>query len=947
MLANGKIAEFINYPSYGLNIFPCRNKRPLGAWESYQEKMATGETVAKWFGNDSNYNAFGIICGKISGSLYCFDFDNHLGNANQIFSNWRALINSCFAGLAEKTVIEKSINGGFHVYFRCPTIAELPKEERPGNKKLASMKAPDGRMEAIIETRGEGGFVVCSPTDGYTLQRGSFDQIASISKEQFDAIIELSKTFDERMKNEEAREFRSQNAELREVRELRSKNEECRSKNEEVRAGDDAFESYKDADVHGELLQQLGWQYLYTQEGIEYWKRPGKRETTVGGTWGATKSKRSFDCFSSNAEPMENGQSYSNIDLRMFVEGLNPKKKEDLRKAGKMLRSEGYGKPTTDYKKKETHTPTKRIQQEETDATADPEEFNAIEGDFWLHRPNPKLTFGGDMFDNELIFWTVTKTPTEKGGPVLSFEPDRYLNLLRFLGFCQYKNGKDNYNLIRIKDNIVYESDTGDIQRTLKELISSKKFPENINSEEQAISKRRLLKLLADKPKRLCDKDFLLGLETIDLYDDTQENEYFPNHTLLRDTETTAYRPYKNTILKITKEKIELIKYKDAPGLVRAEAIIQRNYRDLLNNDFSLFKNCVFRRFLANVCRSYPKEGGDKRVLNKDKFAALQTAIAYLMHGYKDQRITKAVILTEEKIGDDADDANGRTGKSLILLAIAQFIPTCKIDGKKFSKDDDFAWDNYKVGDMLIAIDDIIKNFDFETLFSLLTGALVVNPKHKARFVVPFEFSPKILITGNYPIKNNSASALDRMFILELSDYYSVDHRPSDETGGVMFFSKEWGDVEEFTCKDGSTVKATQWELFDNLMASIMQDYLEIGLVEYERVNWNQRQLDLIVPEIIQSFLEVEIKEAFDEAGEETEVIIRPDTLWQSFCEKVVNKENAELYLKKCTRRQLGRWLTAYLKACKYKTIKMVKKINGKAERIYIIALPEEARSGK
>lgn len=43
-----------------------------------------------------------------------------------------------------------------HVYYRCPTIA--------GNPTLAQRPGPEGRLDTLIETRGERGYAIIPPS---------------------------------------------------------------------------------------------------------------------------------------------------------------------------------------------------------------------------------------------------------------------------------------------------------------------------------------------------------------------------------------------------------------------------------------------------------------------------------------------------------------------------------------------------------------------------------------------------------------------------------------------------------------------------------------------------------------------------------------------------------------------------------------------------------------
>ncbi len=57
--------------------------------------------------------------------------------------------------------------------------------------------------------------------------------------------------------------------------------------------------------------------------------------------------------------------------------------------------------------------------------------------------------------------------------------------------------------------------------------------------------------------------------------------------------------------------------------------------------------------------------------ISDDRNFTMISAIGYLLHGFKDKSNTRAIILVDEKIPSDDDQANGGTGKSLFCDAIA------------------------------------------------------------------------------------------------------------------------------------------------------------------------------------------------------------------------------------------------------------------------------------
>ena len=147
----------LNYLAAGLSVLPARKKEkcPAFKWKEYQERLPTACEITAWFAN--NHDAVCIVCGKVSGNLEVIDFDNH----GELFPKWKDAIPS---NLFSKLVIEQTPSGGYHVAYKC-------ENEVSTNLKLVQGKRDD-KLVTLIETRGTGGLVLCSPTDGYIKKMG-------------------------------------------------------------------------------------------------------------------------------------------------------------------------------------------------------------------------------------------------------------------------------------------------------------------------------------------------------------------------------------------------------------------------------------------------------------------------------------------------------------------------------------------------------------------------------------------------------------------------------------------------------------------------------------------------------------------------------------------------------------------------------------------------------
>ena len=147
-------AAALEYLAAGLSVLPIGpDKKPVGEWEGYQTERATAEHVTAW-----RSPAVGILGGRISGNLWILDFDLE---AEELYPAWRALLAEKYPGLAEalEGAPVARTSKGYHVYMR------LPEARR--NETLAGYYAEEdgkNKLKKLIETRGEGGYVVAPPS---------------------------------------------------------------------------------------------------------------------------------------------------------------------------------------------------------------------------------------------------------------------------------------------------------------------------------------------------------------------------------------------------------------------------------------------------------------------------------------------------------------------------------------------------------------------------------------------------------------------------------------------------------------------------------------------------------------------------------------------------------------------------------------------------------------
>ncbi len=130
------VDEALRYREMGFSVIPLlqRDKRPEINWLEYQKRKPTEDEVRRWF-SDEKKNV-GIICGKVSGDLVVFDFDNQ---------ETMQFVISDIKSVSEKTLVVRT-GKGFHVYY---------KIKDPPYFKLPNL---------AVDVKGEGGYVVAPPS---------------------------------------------------------------------------------------------------------------------------------------------------------------------------------------------------------------------------------------------------------------------------------------------------------------------------------------------------------------------------------------------------------------------------------------------------------------------------------------------------------------------------------------------------------------------------------------------------------------------------------------------------------------------------------------------------------------------------------------------------------------------------------------------------------------
>lgn len=439
--------------------------------------------------------------------------------------------------------------------------------------------------------------------------------------------------------------------------------------------------------------------------------------------------------------------------------------------------------------------------------------------------------------DNEL--WKVEYDKNDK--KVISFTNRELLKFIAANGFYRIHTSdleKDDYKFVHIEDNVIQDSGINEIRNFVYQFVEENCKDEDVkeyfSSKVEYIMSNGKLSLL-----KMIDDNF-------DIFTPLTQNFYYRNGCV-EVTADTIERKEQHAI--IWHDKIISRDFQRCPIFKSVHKISDENFEITLTPQG---EKCEFLQFIRNTSNFWSEQdyvsSEEKRTWNLHMMNKI-TSIGFLLNDFKFQTELKAIIAMDGQMGD-IGQSNGRTGKSLIGMALKQMMEQTTIDGRNTKNDDDFLYTNVSPQTRNIFLDDVKVNFDFGRFFFAITGDLQVNPKGMARYTIKQDRSPKFYITTNHAINATDRSSMERITFMSFSDYYNDAHRPVDDFGHSFFV--DWDDE--------------QWMLFDNFMCECNQLYLRSMAESWYRIG--QGAIQPPMEDIIQRTLLQQMGSAFHQWAE-------------------------------------------------------------------------------
>lgn len=433
-------------------------------------------------------------------------------------------------------------------------------------------------------------------------------------------------------------------------------------------------------------------------------------------------------------------------------------------------------------------------------------------------------------------------------------------NFLKLNGFSKIKdlNRKDGYYYIHQNKHIIKEVSAQEIKEFFNKFLDEKqreqgrrKFPDellNMLLGSEAISDKKLVNIES---------------RVFDFTDFTPKAQYFFFDSYIWEVTadkieriTKGYSRYvmEDDILNNLIEKQTRFRIDSSKITIETQKFFEIKKDDTGNWELDILrKDCDFMNYLINASRvnwkeeiaelkpsereDYLKEHNfcldnyktesSKAGLNDDQvyeqelhFINKVYAFGYMLHRYKDPSKAWCVYVMDNEVVDD-NESHGRTGKSLLWNMGMRLFVNSKYIGarKKNILESDFLYDGITEQTDYVLFDDADKRFQFNNLFTDITGDLNVNPKNQNAYLIPFHQSPKFCITTNYAPFGLDTSTKERLLFVAYSDYYHGESEEFPAKSPLHDFEKRF--FTEWDNKD--------WSLFLNFAAQCLQFYLQVN----------------------------------------------------------------------------------------------------------------------
>jgi hypothetical protein len=228
------------FEAASFSVVPVRadgSKAPAAFWKKHQTERAGRDLVDEWF-TGNRFDGLGVICGAVSGGLEMIELEGRAVAEGYLPKLTAALADHGLAEVWTRIItgyLDSSPSGGLHTLVKVDGVVrkntklarrpstpdELeawkakeqlkvdneqdPVKQQRQQASLDNVTRGEQVPQVLIETRGEGGFVVTAPSGGrshpsgkaWAMICGGIDTIATITSDERDALFAVASLLDE------------------------------------------------------------------------------------------------------------------------------------------------------------------------------------------------------------------------------------------------------------------------------------------------------------------------------------------------------------------------------------------------------------------------------------------------------------------------------------------------------------------------------------------------------------------------------------------------------------------------------------------------------------------------------------------------------------------------------------------------------------------------------
>jgi len=502
--------------------------------------MMSQVEITKTF-NYSTVSGIAVVCGKVSGGLEVIDIDTKNDVTGLLY---QTIIDNIPDHTLGKLKIIQTKSGGYHMYYRCSKIE--------GNQKFAMRAATESELKqsphlsqvVLIESRGEGGYVIAPPTDGYMLISEN-KKINFIDESERLVLLEILRSFNE----------------VVETATYIPKERTGYSKK--------PWEDYNHRCDVTALLTSHGWTKVSESSERIYFKRPGNTDSKSSGDF--HKEKGLFKVFTTSSQ-FEVGKGYSPFGIYTLLEHGN-----DPSKAAKALIALGYGEKSEPIAES-IKRPIKRMRDEGYSDDAIKEKLIRDHNVSQAEATNVLNNYDSQSGDKIATFWNVD----EKGKITISRNKlDKFLRDGGFSLFF-YDQSSGIYRIVKLTNGMLEEVSIERIKKYVKAYIYSL---EPIEPFDHGTTASQLMEVVLKGADAYFSKSFLEFLD---------ERKF----VFEKDTASSAYFFYRNGVVAVSADGIAFKTYSEIDRVIWKSQVIDFDITIDPTFDDS---HCEFATFLRLV----------------------------------------------------------------------------------------------------------------------------------------------------------------------------------------------------------------------------------------------------------------------------------------------------------------------------------------------------------